>query len=130
MKNLRGYIVSSVFGMLTVLFVLTLQDTWTQNDNVIIMKNFSDAFCVAGVLIGGVGLLTFISNDGFFDMLSYSFKKMTNVFRSNPEKKLTKSYYEYKLEKREYSSTFGFLLIVAAVFIVVALIFVGLYYVV
>lgn len=66
-------------------------------------KLLSDAFFVSSVVFISVFLLSWISNDGFFDIFSYSFKKFgARIFRKNPKyTNVPKTFYEYRLLKHE-----------------------------
>lgn len=74
---------------------LTLTKNWS--------RLLSDSFFVPSVVFISVFLLSWISNDGFFDMFSYSFKKFgARMFRKNPKyTNVPKTFYEYRLLKHE-----------------------------
>lgn len=57
-----------------------------------------NAFFVCGVLEGGVGLLTWVSSEGAFDIFSYAGKVVFYKFK--PKEKLP-SYYDYIQERKE-----------------------------
>ena len=76
----------------------------------------SDGFFVAGVLVGGVGLLVLIGTTGFFDMLSYALQGLW--FRLAPflHPKGQQPFYDYKLarEKRRGQPRYTLITIGAA----------------
>lgn len=55
-----------------------------------------NAFFVCGVLEGGVGVLTYASSEGAFDIFSYSGKVI--LYKFKPKEKLP-SYYDYIQER-------------------------------
>ncbi len=63
----------------------------------------SDASFINVVLFGGVWGLSFISNDGLFDIFSYSFKRFgARIFHKNPKyNNVPKTFYEYRQIKHE-----------------------------
>ncbi len=58
----------------------------------------SNCFLFPAVLIGGIGALSWIANEGTFDMLSYGFGTFLQFL--HPQKKW-ESFYEYKMRKQE-----------------------------
>lgn len=62
-----------------------------------------NCFTVPGVFVGGVGALSYVGRLGGFDGLTYAFKNfgLHTIFFTNPKKKRTESFYEYKQEKDE-----------------------------
>ena len=66
------------------------------------MGCLSDGFFVAGVFVGGPGLLMWISSTGFFDLFGYAMRSVRRVLMPGKLDHLT--FYDYKtskLEKRE-----------------------------
>ena len=89
----------------------------------------SDAFFVTGTLVGGIGILAWISTTGFFDMISYGLQglwiRLTPFLHPSGQK----PFYEYKLERQtKRRSPVASLLIVGAVCIALAGGFLALYY--
>ncbi len=66
-----------------------------------IMSSLSDGFFIIGVLLAGVGCLTWISNTGFFDMLTYGFHGLKVLIMPFKAPKKAKPFYDYKLEREE-----------------------------
>ncbi len=62
------------------------------------MRILCDAFFIVGILMGGVGVLSWIGKSGSFDIFSYSTKVILYKFR--PKAKLD-NYYDYKQKKAE-----------------------------
>ncbi len=58
----------------------------------------SNAFFICGVLEGGVGILSWVSNQGGFDMFSYASKVV--LYKFKPKEKLP-SYYDHVQERKE-----------------------------
>jgi len=74
---------------------LTIEKNWS--------RLLSDSFFVSSILFISVFLLSWISNDGFFDIFSYSFKRFgARIFRKNPKyTNVPKTFYEYRVLKHE-----------------------------
>ena len=62
---------------------------------------WSDAFFIAGVFVGGAGLLAFASSDGLFDVIRFGVGKALRIVLG-PEKRAAypKTFYDYRLQKR------------------------------
>ena len=63
----------------------------------------SDCFLFPGVLLGGLGALTWIAEEGMFDMIGYGFKFFFGRMFHPREKQ--ESFYEYKVRKWERPRT-------------------------
>ena len=67
-----------------------------------VIRILSDGFVIPGVLAAGVGAVSWASDMGTFDMLGYGMKAFFSLFTRNGIKKLPKSYFDYKEEKRSH----------------------------
>ncbi len=84
---------------------------------------WSDGCFITGVLIAGIGLLTWLSGEGAFDMLGYAIKLgITLIFRTEHE-----SYVDYKVRKNEHKPVCFYLVLVGMFFLLLAGIFTGLF---
>ncbi len=127
-KKALPYIIASVIGIIIFIIIICTKTIWNAQGAKEIMQILSDAFFVPGVLLAGVGLIIFASNGGAFDMLSYAVIRIFDLFRKDAKNKKYKDYYEYREAKKEKKRNMGFLLIVGIVFIVLAVIFLIIYY--
>ena len=87
-----------------------------------------DAFTVPGMLLILSGLLMFVANEGALDGLGYLGHYLKNMFIPGSRSK-TKKYFDYVEAKREKRvKGFGFLFVVGGVCMLIALVFLGLFY--
>lgn len=94
-----------------------------------VMMALSDGFFIIGVLLGGVGCLTWISSTGFFDMLTYGFHSLKSMIMPFRAPKKPKPFYDYKLEREERrKKPLNMPLILGVVYIALALVFTMLFY--
>ena len=128
MKRVLPYLVTTLVGAAIVVTIILAQRIWTAEDMTEIMRRLSDAFFVAGVCIGGVGLLVFASNGGVFYMLTFGIIRLFDLFRRNINERKYKDVYEYKESKKDKKHGFGFMLVVGLVFIAIAGAFLAAYY--
>ena len=128
MKRVLPYLITTLVGAAIVVTIILAQRIWTAEDMTEIMRRLSDAFFVAGVCIGGVGLLVFASNGGVFYMLTFWIIRLFDLFRRNINERKYKDFYEYKESKKDKKHGFGFMLVVGLVFIAIAGAFLAAYY--
>ncbi|MCI9459390.1 MAG: DUF3899 domain-containing protein [Clostridia bacterium] len=128
MKRVLPYLITTLVGAAIVVTIILAQRIWTAEDMTEIMRRLSDAFFVAGVCIGGVGLLVFASNGGVFYMLTFGIIRLFDLFRRNINERKYKDFYEYKESKKDKKHGFGFMLVVGLVFIAIAGAFLAAYY--
>jgi len=82
-------------------------------------RPLSDAFSVAGLIYIMVGLMAFVTNQGSFEGIRYTFRRIFDgLFRR--ESKVSNSYYEYLQEKGERQA------ILVAPFFFIGFIFLGI----
>ena len=127
-KRTYGYFVAALVGIAIFVLVICINKIWNVNETYAIMQCLSDAFFVPGVLVGGVGLLVFASNGGVFDMLIYATIRFFDLFKKDPRNKKYKDFYEYREAKKDRHRSNKAMLIVGGVFIVLAVIFLIVYY--
>jgi hypothetical protein len=130
MKKSAKYIITLVIGLLISLVSVLGLGIFRHSETHLIMKDLSNGFLTAAVLIGGVGLLTVINAGGNFDMMSYSFKKFVRLFRFRPNEFERKGpdFYEYRKAKDAKRKPLWFLVIVGAFYFLVSFVFVLLFY--
>ena len=126
MKKYIKYFITVGVGLVLALIVANAKDLFAQTGLSVIYQILSDCFLIPGVVIAGMGLLLFASNEGVFDGISYGFKVIAQMFKRKPTP-VKQSYFEYREEKGRNKLTFGFLLICGAAFFAVSIIFLILY---
>lgn len=92
------------------------------------IRQICDAFTIPGVLCICFGLLVLASNGGAFDMLTYSVMAVFRLFKKDPIDRKYGGYYEYTKAKREKKRSFWYLIIVGAVYLLVGVILLIVYY--
>lgn len=88
----------------------------------------SDAFTIPGVILIMVGLLVMVSNGGFFNGMAYAFSYAARLLVPGVSKDVGR-YGDFIERRAQRGKTgFGFLIIVGAAFLAVAVVFLVLYY--
>ena len=128
LKKALPYIITAVVGLAIFIVVICAKTIWNAGETYAVMQILSDACFVPGVLLAGVGLIIFASNGGAFDMLAYAVIKFIDLFKRDPRNKKYRDFYEYREAKKDKKRGMAFMLIVGAVFIVLASIFLIVYY--
>lgn len=118
-KTLLKYAVALAAGLIIALALALSKDAFNQPTVALTAQYLCDACFVAGVMLGGVGLMAFVASDGFFDMLGFGLKKMLSLFSTN-DKKMSGSFYDYKVKKMAGRGGFGYLIITGALFLAAA----------
>ena len=120
MKKALKYIITMAIGFAFVLAILLARDVFSLTDRVTILHILTDAFTAVGVIMTGVGLLIFCSNEGVFDGLAYGVKSFINLFRKNAT--TYNSLYDYREAKGREKLSFGFMVLCGLFFYVTSLI--------
>lgn len=111
------------FGVGAVLsfIVMNSKDLFSQADLATIYHILSDSFLVSGVLLGGLGLLVFVSNEGVFDILIFGTKQFFGFFRKAKTQKFA-DFYEYKEARAQKKLKFGSILVCGAFYVLLSVI--------
>jgi uncharacterized membrane protein YdcZ (DUF606 family) len=119
-KRLIAYAISFVVGCLFSLVIFWVRDLFKQTELRNIYWILSDGFFFSGVLLFGSGMLVFLSNEGTFNFLSYAVQRLLSRF-IHTMKVTNMTYTDFVgFQKSREKTPFAFLLIVGAVFILVA----------
>ncbi len=94
----KKYLIYAAASAVAVLVIATILGVFTATNAKDATMVICDAFFVAGVLLGGVGILSWIGKSGTFDIFSYSAKVIVYKFR--PKAKLD-NFYDYKQDKEK-----------------------------
>ncbi len=121
MKTFLKYFITLLVGFLMALGIMMSKDLFAQTNPVVIFHILCDAFFATGVVISGMGLLIFTSNEGTFDMMVYGVRSFFDMFRKNPSKKYP-TFYDYRTSREDKKIKFGFMLICGVFFIAVSLV--------
>ena len=127
LKKALPYIITSIVGIIIFIIIICVKAIWNAGETHIVMQILSDACFVPGVLLAGVGLIIFASNGGVFDMLTFAVIRIFDAFRKDCKNRKYKDYYEYREAKKDKKRSMAFMLIVGAIFIVLAVIFLIVY---
>lgn len=121
-KRYLPYLICFGLGGAIFLAMILYGRIWTLSGGRV-FQLMSDACMLPGVLIGGVGLLVFAANDGFFHMLSYAVIHLFDLFRPNARNEKYRDYYEYKKAKAGRKRPFAHMLIVGLFFLLLSGVF-------
>ena len=124
---LKKYSIALIIGISMCLLVLSGNDFSTQS-LVDKYRILTDAFSIPGIVFIMVGALVFVSTEGFFDMLSYGLGKFASSLIPFNRKK-DESFFDYKTRKNEERfSGYSFLFYVGIFFLVIAGVFMILFF--
>jgi len=120
MRKLIKYLIIIFIGLLTALYIATTKKIFEKTSLETIFHILSDAFFVPGVVITGMGLLIYCSNEGAFDGITYAMMAFINMFRSKSERKYH-TYLEYKQRPRSATKV-SFILISGLIILSISII--------
>ena len=121
MKEFKKYLLTFVIGLIIAFTVIAFKDTFNLTDKKEILRNICDGFFVSATIIGGLGLLVFVSNEGAFDMISFGLISFFSMFKAKKERKYA-SYFDYKESKAKEKIKSGFILYVGLILLLITLV--------
>ena len=98
-NKLIGYVVCIAIALAIALSVAMHQGFDLALGAAMNCRHLSDGLFVAGVVFTGLGLLTWVSSTGFFDMFSFAIKRAAEMLLPWVRIKGRPNFYEYKMEK-------------------------------
>ena len=129
LKEYKEYTIAAAIGLGVSILIALSRGVFQEEAIDMVITIISDAFFIPGVLLICVGLIVYASNEGLFLALSYGFKVIGRTFTAKKEEKLMdEKYHEYYARQIEKKTKCKHFLIVGAVFVVISLIFVGVYF--
>lgn len=126
MKNIKKFLITLGISLLCVFLISWMRGIFDKNTQQEVFHVLCDAFFIVGVIITGIALLVFVSNEGAFDIIIYGTTMFINWFRHKSERKY-ETYYDYRMEKSKNKSSFGSILIVGIFLILMSLLMLALY---
>lgn len=129
-KKWLSYIIASIVGLAIFVAIICRFEIWNAAGIKYVMQILTDACFVPGVLLAGVGLIIFASNGGAFDMLAFAVIRIFDLFKKDCKNSKYKDFYEYHEAKKDVKRPMAFMLIIGTIFIILAVIFYGVYCVV
>ena len=127
--NWRGYISITVVCLAITIYLLIDRNAFGQTEISETYKLICDAFFVPGIIFTCFGTLLAISNEGFFDIFTYSFRMMFDTFtKSKNFRSEYETYFDYTRRNRESNTNVKFALHVGLVFVAISIIFNLLFY--
>lgn len=124
----KDYIIGIGIGAVMAFVIMLARGVFDAEDIATVMKAVCDGFFGAGALLAGIAGLTYSSNEGTFDMLSFGVKQVVRVFTVSKLER--QSFYDYRKHKMENPKPVLFLLLVGLGYLVLSGFFLLLYYVV
>ena len=122
------YVIAAAVGLVIALTFCIWKDIFHETDISLIVRYLSDAFAIPGVLLTGIGLLSFLKKEGTFDGLFYSFHAMRMAYtkrmmdEATDETKNGRTYYDYKQNAKAKRKVSWHLVIVGGGFLLTAIV--------
>ena len=120
------YVLAVIVGLLMALAVCLYKGVFRETDPALIIRYLSDACLMPGVLLTGIGLLSFLKKEGTYDGLTYSFHSMRMAsarrFSDEAHDDMARTYYDYKQSVKAKRKVAWHLIIVGGVFLLAAIV--------
>ena len=126
LDTLAKYVLAIVAGLGLAFLYISLRD-FSEAPPLEKYRMLCDAFTIPGVMMLAIGALVAVANEGIFYGIGYALSYLGRAltFRGSKQER----YYDYVERKRaKHVSGYGFLFIVGAGFMAIALIFLILFY--
>ena len=97
----RGLVASAIIAAAIALLSAALRGGVAAASAAEGFRAWSDGFFIAGVFVGGAGLLAFASSDGLFDVIRFGVGKALRIVLSRERRAAyPRTLYDYRLQKR------------------------------
>lgn len=118
------YIITFVIGLLMAYGIFSYKNLFEASDASNIVMILSDGFLVPAVVLGGLGVLFFVSNGGMFDIFIYSggLLKETLKRKCDRDPNFPKTYFDFK-QQREKKLPIAHFIVAGSTFLLLSIVF-------
>ena len=128
-REYKEYAITTAIALAVGVLIALSRGIFREDELDMIITIVSDAFFIPGVLLICVGLIVYASNEGLFLSISYGFKAIGRTITAKKDEKLMEEkYHEYYARQMEKKTKCKHFIIVGLAFVVVSLVFVGVYF--
>ena len=128
-REYKEYAITAMVAFGVSLLIALSRGIFQQDEIDMVITIISDAFFIPGVLLICVGLIVYASNEGLFLSISYGFKAIGRTITAKKDEKLMdEKYHEYYARQIQKKAKCKHFLLVGLFFVVVSLVFVGVYF--
>ena len=126
MKTFVKYLITLAFGFALSLYVMFMWDLFDKTNPADIFHILHNSFLFPGVMLAGLGLLVFVSNEGVFDIVIFGTRQFIGFFKKKKDERYA-DFYEYKEARAQKKLKFGSILVVGALYILASAVMLVLY---
>ena len=128
-REYKEYAITAMVAFGVSILIALSRGIFQQDEIDMVITIISDAFFIPGVLLICVGLIVYASNEGLFLSISYGFKAIGRTITAKKDEKLMdEKYHEYYARQIQKKAKCKHFLLVGLAFVVISLIFVGVYF--
>lgn len=129
LKEYKEYSITTAIALVAGFLIALSRGIFQEDEIDMIITIISDSFFIPGVLLICVGLIVYASNEGLFLAISYGFKVIGRTFTAKKDETLmNEKYHEYYARQIDKKAKCKHFLIIGAVFVVISLLFVIVYF--
>lgn len=123
------YVIAIAVGLLLAYYVMVVNDYSNVTDEVVKLKLLADCFTVPGVILIMASAFCWLSSQGAVDGIGFALSGLFRRLIPGAQSKEPEKYYDYVMRKQEKRrGGFGFLAIVGAGFLLIAIVFIIKFY--
>ena len=100
-KTILEYAIATGVCALLAFIIATIGGIFTYQEKFRIYGLLCDGFFISGILFVCLGLLFFVYNNGFFDIIAYGFMRFFSLFKKDPRAVKYETFYDYHVAKAE-----------------------------
>ena len=124
----KTWIITFLFGVAIAAVVTLLRYNSYDPGEAVLLKSVCDGCCIAAFILLGVGLMTWASTTGFFDIFGYAAHSLVVLFTPFRKPEEHESFVEYKERKEgDRKKPLVCMVVIGLVFTALAVLFLFLY---
>ena len=124
---MKRYLPAILLGLAIALGVSAVQGLFASLETKDVYRVLSDGFFAATLLIGGMGLMTWMAGQGQLMGLKYVFYRARMMYRWGYPRKQAQSFGDYKTQQTDKEAVSRYFLLPGAIFAVLTFVFYFLY---
>ena len=128
-REYKAYVLATAFALVLAVVIALSRGIFFVEEMEMLITILSDAVLIPGILLLGLGLIIFASNQGVFLGITYGFKMIGRTITTKKDEKLVdEEYHEYYARQKEKKVECKCFLIVGGIFVALSVLLVIVYF--
>ena len=129
LKEYKAYVLATAFAIVFAVVIALSRGIFFVEEIDMLITILSDAVLIPGIILLGIGLIIFASNQGLFLGVAYGFKMIGRTITTKKDEKLVdEEYHEYYARQNEKKIDCKCFLIVGGTFVALSVLLVIVYF--